>query len=127
MMAEVTHCALVGVTGAFSVSVIDGALTRLPWLNGRVWGRALSRLAIAGTVAYVAHKLRAPAFVPEGIVVGAVLIASIDIVIAAMPLARINPPQAASIDTLGLPWGPQPLYAIPRIISPTDAQAPVGP
>ena len=112
MMATVTQVVLVGVTGAFSISVIDGTLTRLPWLNGRVVGRALSRLAIAAAVAYGAWKIKAPPFVYTGVLAGAVLVTTLDTIIASIPRRRLDPPPARDAQSAGLPWGPQPMYSV---------------
>jgi hypothetical protein len=111
MMATVTQVVLVGVTGAFSISVIDGTLTRLPWLNSRVVGRALSRLAIASALAYGAWKIKAPPFVYEGLLAGAVLVTTLDTIIAAIPRRRLDPPPPQDAQSAGLPWGPQPMYS----------------
>ena len=112
MKNRVRHWTAVGVAGAAGVAAIDGTMTRVEALNGRHLGRALVRLLAAGAGAFAAEKLDAPAYVSEGLVVGAVLVTALDLAVAAIPARRIEIPPPRHAGVIGAPWGPQPAYAL---------------
>jgi hypothetical protein len=106
-------CVGAGITGAASVALTDGITTRVDCLNGRPIGRAVARTSIAGAAAYAASKLGAPSFVSCGILVGPLVVSTLDLALALIPQRRVNPPAVPSAGALGQPWGPRPLYALP--------------
>jgi hypothetical protein len=102
-----------GVVGAISVAATDGVATRLPVLNARPAGRAVVRLALAGAACWAAWKLKAPEAVVAGILVGPVLVTTLDVAVALIgrdPEKRLEPPVARTVEELGAPWAPQPAY-----------------
>ncbi len=101
-----------GATGAVTVAVLDGALTRIPSLNGHPALRAAARLIAAGSIAYGADALGAPSFVADGVVSGAVLVTILDIGVSLIGRQRRMEPPAAKMGALGAPWAPSPRYGL---------------
>lgn len=123
-MNDLVRYGIMGVSGAVAVGAIDGTVTRVDALNTSRIGRAAARLALAGIVAWAAHKAKAPEPVVGGVLVGAVLVTALDAAVSLIPRNRVDPPPippGTHAGLVGLPWGPQPAYAV----SPTVASSAV--
>jgi hypothetical protein len=103
----IKHGLLVGVIATASTVVIDGTVSRIQALNGHPLLRGATRLGAAGGIAYGASKLKAPTFVIEGVIVGAVFVTALDIGISLIgQRRRLEPPPPQNMAMIGAPWAP---------------------
>lgn len=110
----VARGAVVGVSGALSVFVIDSVLSRIPALNGSPSGRAAVRLVSASIASIAADSIGAPGEISAGILAGPVMVTTLDLGVAMVGRSRVDPPPvlvSQGPEALGAPWPQKPLYA----------------
>lgn len=112
-LAHLSTLALMGASGAASVAVIDGAVSRVGALNVRPWTRGLTRILLALLLMWLSRRAKLSDAVGDGILVGIVLVTTLDLAIAAIPAKRMEPPLPRSAGDIGMPWAPRPMVGLP--------------
>ena len=101
-----------GISGAVTVALVDGVLSRVIGLNSSAATRGALRLALGGALRYGLTRAGASPGIADGALVGPVLVTTLDVGVAVIGRRGIEPPPAESIEQAGLPWAPSPAWAV---------------
>lgn len=99
--------AILGLTGAVSVFVIDSVLQRVPALSSSPVLMGGARLAAGFGAALVADRMGAREGIVNGLVAGVVLVTGLDVGTRLIGARRIDPPSSSDPARLGESWAPR--------------------
>lgn len=98
MKAELVNGSRIGLVAVASTAAIEAVHSTI--IHGKVPSlpnRLISRIVIGGLAVYGSEKLKAPAYVSEGIVAGVVAMSIADIAVTTMVTKTIGPALSSSV------------------------------